>query len=167
LEKLPPKRVTKLRREVVNMVDGAKVINDQECKHQEKWTARVGKTLENTGRQYKRVTSQFIQITGTPQFCLQAAPESSSVYITVIALYQAITWRNGKRLPGTINLKGDGTKWCISHICSNKACINPEHVVVETVQENNWRTVCQYKRRCCGHANGLNCLFVDEESSSE
>ena len=47
----------------------------------------------------------------------------------------------------------------ISHLCSNKSCVNFEHLTVEPHKVNTQRRKCVDNRRCSGHVDFKNCIL--------
>ena len=56
-----------------------------------------------------------------------------------------------KNLPETDFLKVDQSSECISHLCHNPLCINPDHLSSEPSAINNQRQNCRFREICDGH----------------
>ena len=46
-----------------------------------------------------------------------------------------------------------------SHLCHKKACLKPEHLILETYEMNRERDGCHRNRQCFGHKDSPPCLL--------
>ena len=47
----------------------------------------------------------------------------------------------------------------ISHLCFHKLCVSPDHLSLESRQENIRRKQCHKKKYCFGHGENPKCIF--------
>jgi hypothetical protein len=67
-----------------------------------------------------------------------------------------LLWKCGGNLLGGVDLEA-------SHICHEKRCVNPDHLVMESRQENMKRQSCRFLGECVGHDNSVDCQIPPEE----
>ena len=46
-----------------------------------------------------------------------------------------------------------------SHLCHDKNCLNPDHLVLEPRDTNNLRKNCKKAKRCSHHHESADCIF--------
>ena len=55
----------------------------------------------------------------------------------------------------------------VSHLCHNKACVNVNHLSLETRAINNQRKTCVAEKKCFGHVNYRDCILFGKKSKSK
>lgn len=84
--------------------------------------------------------------------------------LSKIKIHMLAAWTTCKRLPDTNEV--------VSHLCHRKSCINPEHLIIESIGSNNKRIGCLHSMIdtqsvvwiLCPHEKMTGCLRRDEDN---
>ena len=81
---------------------------------------------------------------GYKQWSLEAVGIKTSVNVAIFVYYM----HHGMDRNSLPNIH---TNSQISHLCHHKACINPDHLHLESAVVNNQRKACEKVKKCNGH----------------